>query len=267
MLRRRRIKGGSFTVRELKQGLMDGTIPSACADTGATSTAGTTTDPFLHTGETSTKVFSMPTGAAATASTKKKLLLKVRSPADEVHIVPGLQQTLLSGSKFADAGYVAVYDEDEVNFYNKGDVKIDADAVIRGYRCPRTGLWRVPLQPIITTTPSSSIRSAANSQTTKNTMYPRHWRLENISKLPSNVPTKSPLTTCTNSQASNRPYDTYMPPQGTPSSPPGSKPFVVETTPHGLSSMSRMYPNISQSQRKLNLDTCDLNAKASDQPR
>ena len=91
----------------------------------------------------------MPTGASASASAKKKLLLNVRSPADEVHIVPGLQQTLLSGSKFADAGYVAVYDENEVNFYNKGEVKIDAHAVIRGYRCPRTGLWRVPLQPII----------------------------------------------------------------------------------------------------------------------
>ena len=97
----------------------------------------------------STKIFNMPTGASASASAKKKLLLNVRSPADEVHIVPGLQQTLLSGSKFADAGYEAVYDEHEVNFYNKGEIKIDAHAVIRGYRCPRTGLWRVPLQPII----------------------------------------------------------------------------------------------------------------------
>ena len=89
----------------------------------------------------------MPTGTKAQATEVKKLLLDVRAPAQEIHVVPELQQTLLSGSKFADAGYTAVYDEEEVNFYNAKDIIITAEAVLRGYRCHRTGIWRVPLKP------------------------------------------------------------------------------------------------------------------------
>ena len=33
MKRRRRVNGGGFTFQKIKQGIMDGTIPSACADT------------------------------------------------------------------------------------------------------------------------------------------------------------------------------------------------------------------------------------------
>ena len=63
-----------------------------------------------------------------------------------VDVVPDLDQTLISGSKFADAGYTAVYDQKEVNFYDSNTIKITAQSVLQGYRCPRTGLWRVPLQ-------------------------------------------------------------------------------------------------------------------------
>jgi hypothetical protein len=108
MKRRRQTKGTKISLRDLKKGVMDGTIPSACADTGATSNAGTPSDPFEGIGTESTKVFSMPTGETAAATVKKKLLLDVREPANEVHIVPQIEQTLLSGSKFADAGYTAV---------------------------------------------------------------------------------------------------------------------------------------------------------------
>eukprot|EP00804_Cyclotella_cryptica_P002957 CCRYP_013294-RA/>CCRYP_013294-RA protein AED:0.17 eAED:0.16 QI:0/0/0/1/1/1/2/0/794 len=58
------------------------------------------------------------------------------------------RQTLLSGSKFADAGYTAVYDKDEVNFYNSNKIHIDDTSILQGYRCPCTGLWRVPLRQI-----------------------------------------------------------------------------------------------------------------------
>jgi len=66
-----------------------------------------------------------------------------------VDIVPLLTQTLLSGSKFADAGYTAVYDQKEVNFYESHKIKITEEAVLKGYRCPTSTLWRVPLVPII----------------------------------------------------------------------------------------------------------------------
>ena len=41
-----------------------------------------------------------------------KLALRVHAPANSIHIVPDLHQTLISGSKFSDAEYTAVYDRD-----------------------------------------------------------------------------------------------------------------------------------------------------------
>ena len=134
-----------MSVNQIKQGIMNDTIESACSKTGASSTAGKQTDPFHQTNQISRKISVLPTGAQAPASKKSKLLLNVRAQANEVDIVPGLQQTLLSTSKFTDAGYTAVCDEDEVNFYNKEDVIINAESVLRGYKCPRSKLWRVPL--------------------------------------------------------------------------------------------------------------------------
>jgi hypothetical protein len=129
----------------LKRGIMNETIASAVSDTGATSTTGATHDPFEETTTLSSKVFILPTGSTATATKLAKLLHNVRAPANMVDIVPTLAQTLLSGSKFADAGYTAVYDIKEVNFYNANTIHITEKAVLTGYRCTRTGLWRVPL--------------------------------------------------------------------------------------------------------------------------
>eukprot|EP00804_Cyclotella_cryptica_P002855 CCRYP_009391-RA/>CCRYP_009391-RA protein AED:0.18 eAED:0.18 QI:0/0/0/1/1/1/2/0/800 len=75
-------------------------------------------------------------------------MLNVSVPANQVDIVPNLTQTLLSGSKFAYAGYTAMYDKDEVNFYNSDKIHINATSILQGYRCPHTGLWRVPLRQI-----------------------------------------------------------------------------------------------------------------------
>jgi len=127
------------------EGINNGTIPAAISDTGATSTAGKPGDPFQRYNSQKTKVFHLPTGSTTTSSHQAKLHLPVRAPANIVDVVPNLTQTLLSGSKFADAGYTAVYDEDEVNFYESNKIKITAKAVLQGYRCPSSGLWRVPL--------------------------------------------------------------------------------------------------------------------------
>eukprot|EP00804_Cyclotella_cryptica_P006238 CCRYP_010107-RA/>CCRYP_010107-RA protein AED:0.28 eAED:0.28 QI:0/-1/0/1/-1/1/1/0/563 len=137
-----------MTKQQVKQGISDGTIPSAISDTGATSTAGALHDPFHSTTKPSTKVFLLPTGGTAQATHISQLMLNVRAPANQVDIVPNLTQTLLSGSKFADAGYTAVYDKDEVNFYDSNKIHANATSILQGYRCPHTGLWRVPLRQI-----------------------------------------------------------------------------------------------------------------------
>eukprot|EP00804_Cyclotella_cryptica_P008991 CCRYP_003100-RA/>CCRYP_003100-RA protein AED:0.31 eAED:0.29 QI:0/-1/0/1/-1/1/1/0/525 len=132
----------------IKEGINNGSIPSAVSDTGATSTAGTLHDPFIHSKTRSTKIFMLPTGTTTAATIQAQLLLNVRPPANTVDIVPNLHQTLLSGSKFADADYTAMYDKHEVNFYDSATINITERAVLTGYRCPRTGLWRIPLRPI-----------------------------------------------------------------------------------------------------------------------
>ena len=128
---------------------MDGTILSAISDTGTSSTAGNPTDPFVATNEISAKVFGLPTGGTAPATTVAKLHLNIRAPANIVDIVPTLEKTLLSVSKFVDTGYIAVYDVNEVNFYEKSAVTIREKAVLHGYRCLRENIWRVQLQPIV----------------------------------------------------------------------------------------------------------------------
>jgi hypothetical protein len=135
--------------QQIRHGIMTGTIASGVCDTGATSSVGTTHDHFLPTISPSTKTLMLPTGGTATAMHTTKLALRVRAPANSIDIVPDLRQTLISGSKFADAGYTAVYDRDSVNFYDEDTIRIDAPAVLRGYRCPRTGLWRIPLQQFV----------------------------------------------------------------------------------------------------------------------
>ena len=137
-----------MTKLQVKHGIANGTIPSAISDTSATSTAGTLHDPFHTTMAPSTKVFMIPTGGTAHATLLSQLLLDVPAPANQVDLVPNLTHTLLSGSKFADAGYTAVYDKDEVNFYDSDKIHINATSILQGYRCPRTGLWWVPLQKI-----------------------------------------------------------------------------------------------------------------------
>ena len=57
----------------------------------------------------------------------------------------------MSTNQFAVADYITVFDKEEVNVYNANDVKITVTrgAILRGWRCPNTGLWRIPLCPTI----------------------------------------------------------------------------------------------------------------------
>jgi hypothetical protein len=81
--------------RATKEGILNGSIPSAAYDTAATSSCGKYGDPFIPTGRQSTKVFQTPTGHKAPASEIRLLEHDLRSPATEVHMMPELTETTL----------------------------------------------------------------------------------------------------------------------------------------------------------------------------
>ena len=70
----------------------------------------------------------------------------MREPARSVHIVPDVKDSLLSTSKMVDADYIAVYDKEEVNFYDAKttNIVITEEAVLTGYRCLKVGCWDNP---------------------------------------------------------------------------------------------------------------------------
>ena len=231
--RRRRNNGITMTKDQIIKGIMDGTIASAVSDTGATSTAGTPNDPFESSNKKSNKVFRLPTGGTATATSTAKLLLSVREPANEVDIIPNLEQTLLSTSKFADAGYTAVYDKDEINFYNSNTIKIEEAAVIRGYRCTRTGLWRVPLVPIILNENTDTVLLDCRTQTL-NSAYEIPSTDSIREHLQASIEGKHiQYSMYMNSPASNNRYDTSMPQPVFQQRQHGSRQYVAGTTAHG----------------------------------
>ena len=57
------------------------------------------------------------------------------------------ETTLVSAAKLAESGYVSIFGNEEVNVYdaNNTEIKVSRSAVLRGYKCPQTGLWRIPL--------------------------------------------------------------------------------------------------------------------------
>ena len=85
---------------ELRQGIMDGTIPSTIADSGAISGVGTKDNPSHRTGKPSDKWFILPGREVIQATEKAEYPFNVRAPANELHITPGVSQhSLLSMGK------------------------------------------------------------------------------------------------------------------------------------------------------------------------
>ena len=97
---------------------LDGSIPSAISDTGATSIAGKSGHMFRFLNCSLDKVFHLPTGGTARASVKAKLMHELREPATKVDIVLGLTNTLFSTGKLLEGGYFEVYDKNEVNIFD-----------------------------------------------------------------------------------------------------------------------------------------------------
>ncbi len=126
---------------EIQCGVLDGSILSAVADSGATASVGTLTAPIGRTGKQSNKRFRLPNGAIQDASKIGELPHNVREPAKGIHIIPGIaDKSLISTLHFAKSGYVTIFDKDQVNIYNKNDtiITISREAVIRGWRKPGT---------------------------------------------------------------------------------------------------------------------------------
>jgi hypothetical protein len=149
-LQQNAIRDPTPTTTTLREGVLNGTIPSAVSNTGATSHALLPSAPSIPIGIPSKVVFHLPDGTTAAASTVDKLLHYVREPARSANIVPTLaNNSLVSTSKFVDAGYTVVYDDKEVNYYKKATTKISVseDAVLQGWQCPCKKMWRVPLVP------------------------------------------------------------------------------------------------------------------------
>jgi hypothetical protein len=153
-----------MTEQQLKAGVRDGSIPSAVVDTGATSSIGTTKDKcrnaFIPTGRQSIKAFHMPNGTVEVATDVDKLHHNVRHPAKDIHIIPGIKRDLLlSMEEFAGANYNAIFDKDELNIYNANNTKVtvSCSAILCGWRCMDTNLWRIPLVPHVTTNNTETI--------------------------------------------------------------------------------------------------------------
>jgi hypothetical protein len=136
---------------ELRQGIMDGTIPSTIADSGATSGVETKDNPSHCTNEPSDKWFILPSGAVIQATEIAEYPFNVRKQA-KVHITPGVSQhSLLSIGKYADANYITVFDKDTVNVYNANNtiITVTKDAILRGWRDTDNKLWRIPLVDVV----------------------------------------------------------------------------------------------------------------------
>ena len=71
---------------------------------------------------------------------------EVRKEAKQVDI-PNIKNNLMSISKYANAGYISILDDEEINIYvmNNTIITVSRDSVIRGWRYHEKGLWRILL--------------------------------------------------------------------------------------------------------------------------
>jgi hypothetical protein len=121
---------------DIGQGVLNGSIPLAVSDTAATSNAFLPSAPTLPTGTMSTAMFHYPNEATAAATMIHKLHHNLQEPARSINIAPSfVGNSLLSTVKVVEAGYMAIYGDKEVNFYNTMTTKIMvlADAILKGW--------------------------------------------------------------------------------------------------------------------------------------
>jgi len=104
------------------------------------------------TGERSNKVFYNANGSRTLAGERAILPFQLWEPANQAEIVPGLAMNLLlSTRKCADANYITLFTPEEVKIFDVETtrINIDGEAILHGWQCPQTKLWRVPLMKML----------------------------------------------------------------------------------------------------------------------
>ena len=112
-------------------------------------------------------------------------------------IMLGIYSTLLSASKCVDTGYIQIYDKDEVNIYDaKTDTIIVSEkAILKGWRCPNSTLWRLPLTtPVKDLAMDSLLFNIPNGRQSKNSRHRIQYAPANdhIHEYVLNLRTKNP---------------------------------------------------------------------------
>ena len=76
----------------------------------------------------------MALGNIAPADEIKSLPFDIREPAKDIHMVPGTKHNLLSMNQFAEAKYITIFDDEEVNIYDatNTEVNFSRGSVLRG---------------------------------------------------------------------------------------------------------------------------------------
>ena len=146
-------KDTQYTNKQLKDGVLNGSTTSTAYDTVCTSNAGMVDNLFIHTTQQSTKVFCVANGRRTPRSNIAKLHHPGREPAGTVYMVPDLAgQSLLSGAKFSESGYISVCDGDKVNLYDSrtSRIAVSEEAFLKVWFCPHTKMWRITLQTKVT---------------------------------------------------------------------------------------------------------------------
>ncbi len=95
-------------------------------------------NPCQRTGRASKKKFVLPGSKIVNATKIAEYPFKVRAPAQELHITPGVtKNSLLSTSKFANANYITIFDKEAVNIYDANDttITVTRGAILRGFKC------------------------------------------------------------------------------------------------------------------------------------
>ena len=87
-------------------------------------------------------------GNLAPATEVMEMTHKLRAPANDMNVVPGVNETLVSGVKMAEADYITVLDKKNVKVYDGKTTYIlpTNKPVLQGYWCKHSRLWRIPLK-------------------------------------------------------------------------------------------------------------------------
>jgi hypothetical protein len=156
-------------------------VPTIVMDSGATSACIREQDAKYvnELEQDSPKTFLNANGTISKAGKKAELQYNMRQPSRDADMVPGLaMNSLLCTSKLADnTDYITVFTQDEVQVFDAETAKfhVEGKIVMKGWRCPNTGLWRVPIKPEV---PNINTNTALMSVKTTNIIESKRGRFD-----------------------------------------------------------------------------------------